>query len=530
MISRSYSGSSSSGCCSPSSSANSSPPVATAGTLFCGGADRMVEEELQAAEALADLAHLAMRESCGGESVGIRSRKGKRVKSKSPPVVFGVDLANSVTKCSDLAQDRRVSHHEKVCGNVLTEPSKFEDDHREKNMKVGKDTDLPNTSPMGTARYSSMGCGKSRRNLSEAEKEARRIRRVLANRESARQTIRRRQALCEELTKKAADLASENDTLKREMEMALKEYQSLEITNKQLKDQVANVVKINIEESPSRHKPVCHQLNPPSTSPPNGSLFLYNHPPLTPLFWPPTSQSENFVQTSHLSQNAIVMPSNITFPAEGRHDSCEQENLHMNGPRPPFYILPCPWFFPHPGHGIAVQSQPSFTRKIEREESYINNQDSATSSKAIHHIENQHSFLRVKVKTEPSGCGSLEAQTNDLNEHPAEVSQETDDQETGFHSSGRVYNESFITPAPVKPMVTKSTAKHEIELQRGFTTNKTSADVCHTPSAPPGKSCEPIIYSCKKSAEAVVAAEARKRRKELTKLKNMNGRQCRMHC
>ncbi|KAM6568586.1 hypothetical protein CsatB_016571 [Cannabis sativa] len=523
MISGSYSGSSSSGCYSASSSSeNSSPPAATAaGKLFGGGADRMVEEELEAAEALADLAHLGMRGSCGGgESVGIRSSKGKRVKSQSPPVVFGVDLADSATKCSDLVQqDRKVSHqqHEKVCGNVLTEPWKTEDDHREKNMKVEKDTDLPNTSPIGTSRYSSMGCSKSRRNLTEAEKEARRIRRVLANRESARQTIRRRQALCEELTKKAANLASENDTLKRDMEMALKEYQSLEITNKQLKDQVANVEKKNMEKTPSRHKPACHQLNPPSTSPPNSSLFLYNHPPFTPLFWPPTSQSENFVQPSHMSQNAIVMPSNITFPVEGRHDSCELEDLHTNGPRTPFYVLPCPWFYPHPDQGIAVRSQPSFPQKIGQEESYITNQCNATSSKAIHHIENQHSFLPVKVKTEPSGCGALEARTNDLNEHPADVSQETIDQETGFHASGS------------KPMVV-STAKHEKEIQRNFTTNKTSADVCHTLSAPPGKSCEPIIYSCKKSVEAVAAAEARKRRKELTKLKSMNGRQCRMHC
>ena len=42
----------------------------------------MVEEDLEVAKVLADLAFLALRESCGGDSVGIRSRKGKRVNGR----------------------------------------------------------------------------------------------------------------------------------------------------------------------------------------------------------------------------------------------------------------------------------------------------------------------------------------------------------------------------------------------------------------------------------------------------------------
>ncbi|PON42838.1 Basic-leucine zipper transcription factor [Parasponia andersonii] len=523
MVSGVCSGSSSSACYSSSSSSSAtSSPAPT--SLRGGGADRMVEEELEAAEALADLAHFGMRESCGGESVGVRRRKGKRVKSELLPPKPGLDLVDSVARCSDLAQDRIVSQKQdaKVCGNVLTEPLKTEDDNREKNLKVEKNTELPNTSPVGTARYSLLGCGKSRRNLTEAEKEERRIRRVLANRESARQTIRRRQALCEELTKKAADLASQNDTLKREMEMALKEYQALEITNKQLKDRMANA-KADTEEIHSRHKPARVQLPPPSASPGNCSPFMYNHPPFIPLFWPAASQSENAVHASHILQNAIVMPSNIPFPAEGRHNSFEQEiPINTNGPAP-FYIFPCPWFFPHPDHG--VQSQPSFARKIEQDETYVSNKCGATSSKPIPHLENQHSFLPVKVKTEPSY--PLEVRTNDHNEHPAEVSQDTADYQT---VSRRVSVEPIIAPTPVKPMMPISTAKLENGLHDSTPHVKTSEDEFHTPSAPSGKSCEPIIYLCKKSAEAIAAAEARKRRKELTKLKNLHGRQCRMHC
>ncbi|RLN27945.1 G-box-binding factor 1-like [Panicum miliaceum] len=73
--------------------------------------------------------------------------------------------------------------------------------------------------------------------LTEAEKEAKRLRRVLANRESARQTILRRQAIRDELARKVADLSSENETIKKEKDLVMKEYLSLKETNKQLKAQ-----------------------------------------------------------------------------------------------------------------------------------------------------------------------------------------------------------------------------------------------------------------------------------------------------
>lgn len=100
-------------------------------------------------------------------------------------------------------------------------------------LKAEKDLQAPSTSLAGSTGNTSFGCGKSRRNLTEVnsisnsnrnpqlllsrrpyiacvfiyiilifvfnavqtEKEERRMRRILANRESARQTIRRRQVM-----------------------------------------------------------------------------------------------------------------------------------------------------------------------------------------------------------------------------------------------------------------------------------------------------------------------------------------------
>ncbi|CAL9165394.1 unnamed protein product [Musa hybrid cultivar] len=72
----------------------------------------------------------------------------------------------------------------------------------------------------------------------QAEKEERRLPRVLADRESARQTILRRQALRKELKRRVADLSLQNENMKMEKDLAAKEYLSLKGANEHLKEQV----------------------------------------------------------------------------------------------------------------------------------------------------------------------------------------------------------------------------------------------------------------------------------------------------
>ncbi|KAL5206353.1 hypothetical protein ABZP36_034562 [Zizania latifolia] len=81
------------------------------------------------------------------------------------------------------------------------------------------------------------GAPRPRHMLTEEEKEAKRLRRVLANRESARQTILRRQAIRDELARKVADLSTQNESMKKERETVMQEYLTLKETNKQLKEQ-----------------------------------------------------------------------------------------------------------------------------------------------------------------------------------------------------------------------------------------------------------------------------------------------------
>uniref|UniRef100_A0ACD5XPM4 Uncharacterized protein n=1 Tax=Avena sativa TaxID=4498 RepID=A0ACD5XPM4_AVESA len=131
-----------------------------------------------------------------------------------------------------------------------------------------------------------------RHTLTEAEKEAKRLRRVLANRESARQTILRRQAIRDELARKVADLSSQNESMKKEKETVMQEFLTLQETNKQLKEQViAKAAEKASEPAPMDTAPPQEQrtgTTPSTAAPPDappGPSFLYTAapPPAVPV-------------------------------------------------------------------------------------------------------------------------------------------------------------------------------------------------------------------------------------------------------
>ncbi|KAG0520098.1 hypothetical protein BDA96_08G044200 [Sorghum bicolor] len=108
--------------------------------------------------------------------------------------------------------------------------------HQSPSCSSSSSAGRPSAAPGGSGAAAHHG-PRPRHMLTEAEKEEKRLRRVLANRESARQTILRRQAIRDELARKVADLSSQNETMKKEKDVVMKEYLSLKETNEQLKAQ-----------------------------------------------------------------------------------------------------------------------------------------------------------------------------------------------------------------------------------------------------------------------------------------------------
>ncbi|KAF3321806.1 G-box-binding factor 3 [Carex littledalei] len=97
---------------------------------------------------------------------------------------------------------------------------------------------LDNMRPSTSINQGEVSSLRGQRNLNESERDAKRQRRILANRESARQTILRRQAFRDELARKVSILSAENMILKKEKENATREYFYQKEMNQQLKDQI----------------------------------------------------------------------------------------------------------------------------------------------------------------------------------------------------------------------------------------------------------------------------------------------------
>ncbi|XVE96469.1 hypothetical protein REPUB_Repub02eG0224600 [Reevesia pubescens] len=422
--------------------------------------------------------------------------------------------------------DWQVIHEKQILFSVvgIHEKDIWEDrqqDRMIKSVKSEENAESVKSSPTCATNYMSGGGGRSRQNLTEAEKEARRLRRILANRESARQTIRRRQALCEKLTLKVADLTRENENLKRAKELALEDYQSQESTNKNLKSQMVKAIKAEEGEAPGEVK-LAHQISGPSR---NYPIFFYNQHPCPPFSWPSIVQSSHPIQSQCGHQNAIFVPSSISALTNGRPDSShEQENpIKVNGPKTPLYVVPYPWFFSLPSHGNGLHPQPSSGRNNIKDETSVSNRFSAGCPlKSIVHKEEYNSPVPVEVEKE--AYGSIEGSSNNLNCTPVRLPPDEGGQSIRFH-----IKEEVLVPPPLCSAGATFVVEKENKPDHVVHTEAAPIRACKFVGASSEENQESTNYRSKKVLDAVAAAEARKRRKELTKLKSLHGRQCQVH-
>lgn len=290
--------------------------------------------------------------------------------------------------------------------------------------------------------------------------------------------------------------------------------------------QVAKVMKAEVGETQGEVKLAHAEM---SSSPTNCPLLLYNHHALTPLGWPSIIQSSQPVPSRHGMQNAVTFPSNISTSITGKlASSQEQENpTDSNVARTPLYVVPCPWFFPLHDSGSGFHAPISNGLKVLQDEtSARNGYGSGSSSKMTADKENHHFLLPVKIKNEAYGLPEAQSY-NDLNDIPVTESP----QNGGCQQIGRYTREATLTPPPLSSVGGSFIVKHDNVLQSDYTGHtKAVSKIANHLVSHPEKKQEPVNYPSRKLVDAATAAEARKRRKELTKLKNLHGRQCGMQC
>ncbi|KAI3776122.1 hypothetical protein L1987_45885 [Smallanthus sonchifolius] len=397
--------------------------------------DRLVKIELEAAEALAGLAQFPATKDVSGGSESV----AERVKDESNEGNSSFDdlPSNSYEICLVFLANKQVAT------NFMVKKPEKSGILTAKSAKDKPITEL-RLNPAYPTNCASSG-RKSRQNLTEAEMEARKTRRVLANRESARQTIRRRQ---------------EKDT-------ASKHYDSLKAKNECLKAQMKimnNEAKETREESITTNEPAI------SASSTNSPFFNYVQPSFLPFVWP------NSVQLQCGPPAGIVLPSHIPIsPANANKpdsSSCEEgSSMTMNGPGTPLYLLPYPWLFTLP-------------------------QSSSNENRP-------HSFNLNDKPKESCECQQF---------FPEKVKSETPP------------NNGFPPDGGGRP-TTNAVSCEDLLIEHDDTNtvgdNKQVVGEIHQ---------VPVVCSGKRLCDTAAAAEARKRRKQLTRLKNhVHCRQLRMH-
>ncbi|XP_019225795.1 PREDICTED: uncharacterized protein LOC109207350 isoform X1 [Nicotiana attenuata] len=369
------------------------------------------------------------------------------------------------------------------------------------------------TSPRHALKYLRVASRRSRQNLTEEEREERRLSRVLANRESARQTIRRRQAMYEELTKKEADLALENENLKKTKELAAKEYESLKNENTNLRIQVAKIEKAEVEETDcgSKSKPV--QISSTSTAPtptPTPSTIpasLFNQSPITPFFWPSIVQPFNGILLQCGSQNISDITSVLPLPTSVELNSINRQE--SSTPGNPLFVLPLPCLIPfHPqSSNLFLPWSSTLTDK--------HTETSSVHQRSTSYLNTENNRAAIAAKTDAPE--SVKATQRDFL-HEAELR---------FPPEGGASKRIW---QPSSSHIQLGTSERVSSQQDNAPDIRAvSCTVGHVTDTSEKTSQECITSSSKNPVDAHATAEARKRRKELLKLRSQHSDQFGRH-
>ncbi|XP_071917757.1 uncharacterized protein [Coffea arabica] len=453
--------------------------------------EKMITLELEAAEALAGLAYSAMPHQ----------------QPESPPVInygsssFPPQIPSQPPSTCDLTPQGQAI--------VIKEPSERVSNVITRTVKDEKNDEFKAGGLSCSTSYFSVGCSKSRQSLTEIEKETRRLRRVLANRESARQTIRRRQAMFEELTRKAANLTLENENLKKKKELAAKEYDSLKNTNDYLMEQMAKMVKPKSEEITGESNFNCGGCSVSACS--------RTASPIVPLHWPSAVQPLDATLFRSRSLCDIANPSLFAMTHASRPEllSDQRESAMVANPGALLYVLPFPCFFPLHSLTNALRL-PSPPQNDGRNQTYSNNQCTASSSmKNSLHGEDDQACLSLKVKTEASNSISVD------DVHQAGFGYPPDG---GGNIGGTYPDRMVLMPTPLRCVRPATSLRVGLSTAARRNDTLTKAEVVASSAGQREKGAseehqEPVVYTRKMSEDATTAAEARRRRKELMKLK-----------
>lgn len=251
-----------------------------------------------------------------------------------------------------------------------------------------------------------------------------------------------------------------------------------------------------------------------SSSDKQQALIVYSRAGGTPFIWSPSTQPLNPAKSQPLPPDPVV-PSCKLDPSD------EQGNLpSANGGTPSFYIVQCPWFFP-PGNGLYPHPLDSFGLRNKHDGTSVANPcDKGSSMRAKENSENSQPSSSRECVTDTKSPTNLPDTTIRL--APSE-----EKHSLGSHPC--VLSSMSISLQPIESTVAFNCENRIPQDSTSKEESGSSVSNYTTTSFPESVKAQFICHS-QKMMDAAAAAEARKRRKELTRLKNLNGRQLRLQC
>ncbi|KAJ7567848.1 hypothetical protein O6H91_01G009700 [Diphasiastrum complanatum] len=363
--------------------------------------------------------------------------------------------------------------------------------------------------------------------LSESEKEARRLRRIQANRESARQTIRRKQILCEELTKRANELVLMNENMKQERAILKQECQSLHESNCFLKQQVTT---INIQENCKASSQPSADVIQPSSSP--AMPF-----PFAPLIRLPYqaypwlhSRKAGSVGCDPSQGEVAKCYSSETAYGSSYGESVAlafwlamRTNMHMQMPLSSSAQLATVVHTPDPAKlGSSFLSVPegvvedSLASGRVENSTTVNHCFQEIGNLELVHVENNSQEQKIEPDSSPQ-CPNSVSPVNDVEAANASVQSSEPQNGINWHLTESLPWDRFSQCFPIKPLGRQSQHSLTFEMQKQYPTiERKDLDLLLKVQ----QQQMPSFFVSRDGA-AAKAAEARRRRKQITRKKSL---------
>lgn len=267
------------------------------------------------------------------------------------------------------------------------------------------------------------------------------------------------------------------------------------------------------EPRETKEEPKSSQAEKPSSSP----VFLYNHPSLVPFFWP-SVPSSNFIHLQYLSHSDVTSLSEFSL----QHRDMASSDVGITGPGNPLFVLPLPWALPFPIYGTPLTSY-SDTKKRQSETPSAHQCSMPSTSDNLFVAENNELSPKPNVLMQASSCRRSTPAGSAIGAgftYPVNRC----DRYTGHHSEVTLLMPEKLSC--IKPV--ESVGPTRNSLEDNICDPYAASDTDNMLETLP-KNAEPVICRHKKPENVFAATKARRRRKEVMMLKNVQYHRTRTH-